>query len=727
MVDESLKVETNEKEEKSPDEKLLEQARRHFKMCAEAENDFRVGAIDDLNFLAGDQWDEKDLRAREEDGRPCLKINKLPAHVRQVENDNRQNRPAIKVRPVDSKADPETAGVLQGLIRAIERNSNADVAYDRAFSGAVRARRGWFRILTDWESPTSFHQVIKFGSIRNPLMVHADPAFKEPDGSDIEFLFISDWIPEEHFRAKYPNAKKTGADEFKSIGDDAASWINDERAIRVAEYFYIEWVDDSVVLFPDGSTGLESELRKLEAEKPEEHAQMVMQRGLPVNKRETRVPKVRWCLLTGAEVLEKRDWPGRWIPVVPSLAEELDVNGKLIYKGLISDAKDSQRLLNYMKSSEVETIALAPKAPFIGVEGQFKNHEHKWQTANKKTWPYLEFKPVSIGGQMIATPPQRQNYEPAIQAITMATREANDDLKASTGINDASMGMRSNETSGVGIMKRAQQAHISNFHFTDNLTRAIRHGGRIILDLIPHIYDTARVVQILGEDDQEKVVLINQMIEGGKGHFFDRGQYDIAVDTGPSFLTKRQEASEMMADLATKVPQLMQVAGDLLVGNMDIPMAKEIADRLKASLPPGVVKDESAKQQLPPAVAAELQRLSQMIEQLSKANHALHDERDQKTRELESKERIALENNKAAIEIALLKAQSTEGIALLNAQISEIQHRLDILHAREPIGSDDPEMGEPDQDEFQAAGAEGAGQFEQPTGGPSPGQSMELP
>lgn len=726
MEDDSIQVETNETDEKSPDEELLEQARKHFKMAAEAENDFRVEAIDDLQFLAGDQWDPEILRQREDDGRPCLKINKLPGHVRQVENDNRQNLPSIKIRPGDAQANIDTAAVWQGLVRAIERNSNADVAYDRAFSGAIRARRGVFRILTDWESPTSFHQVIKFGSFRNPLMVHLDPAMKEPDGSDMEFGFVSEFLPEEEFKAKYPKAEKSNAEEFKSLGDDSPHWVNDERMIRVSEYFYREWKEDTLLLFSDNSTGLESDLRKMEKEQPEAHKAMIAQRGLPVNKRETRVPSVKWCLLTGTEVLEKRDWPGYWIPLIPVLGEELDVNGKLLYKGLISDAKDSQRLLNYMKSSEVETIALAPKAPWIGYEGQFKGHEHKWQTANKKLWPYLEVKPISIGGQPAGFP-QRQQFEPAIQAVTVAAREANDDLKASTGINDASMGIRTNETSGVGIRDRAKQAQVSNFHFTDNLTRSIRHAGRVILDLIPYVYDTERTIQIIGEDDTEKSVLINKMLEDGKGHFVDKGKYEVAVDTGPSFMTKRQEASEMMIDLATKVPQLMQAAADLLVGNMDIPQAKEIADRLKKMLPPGVATDEKAQgQPLPPAIAAELQKNSQMVEQLSKAVHALHDERDKKLLELQSKERIAMEQIKSQLEIAMLQAQSKEGIALLEAQMSEIQHRLDTLNSTGPL-SLSPAPQEPDQDDFQAAGAQGAGQPEQPTGGSSPGQSMEQP
>lgn len=723
----------------STDEDILALARDRFRFASEADMTHRAEALDDLEFLAGNQWPAQVRAARDKDKRPCLTINRLPSIVRQVENDQRQNRPSIKVHPVDDKADIDTAKIIQGMIRHIESNSSADMAYDNAFSGAARMGRGWFRIITQYRDDRSFDQEILIKRIRNHFMVYGDPGMKEPDGSDMNFAFVGEDHTVEEYKEAFPNSQVASAEDFKSLGDQFPLWIA-EKTVRVVEYFYRDWKDVELVQYTNGAV-FESDKLPL----PE-----LLPQGVTEKRRRTaRVPVIKWIKTNGVEILEKTEWLGKWIPLIPVIGEEIDVNGKLILKGIVRDSKDPQRMLNYWASAETETIALSPKAPFIVAEGQLEGHEKSWETANERNHPYLQYKPTTIAGQL-APPPQRQQYEPAVQAITMARGQASEDLKAVSGIYDAALGARSNETSGVAIQKRAHQAQTSNFHLIDNLTRSLKHAGRILVDLIPKIYDTAGAARILGENGDQEIVKINEVFKDKAGqekqYKLDLGCYDVTVDVGPSFATKRQEAAANMMELSKSVPAIGAVAPDLLVKSLDFDGATEIADRLKKTLPPGVVDDKD-KAPIPPQVKAAMDQQGQLIEGLTAKLNEAQESLDRKREELESKERIAMAEIKAKIEIEMLKVGSTEALALLGHQMVEIQQRLSLIDQYARIGEDDlggqgeplpemqpeqilesqpPEMGAP-QDQFQEAGPEG-GELppeNDPIGGEAPSQTLE--
>jgi hypothetical protein len=451
-----------------------------------------------------------------------------------------------------------------------------------------------------------------------------------------------------------------------------------------------------------------------------------------VNERQTRVPIIRWCKLNGAEILDKTDWLGNFIPIVPVYGEELDIDGKRILKGIVRDAKDPQRLVNYWKSAEAETIALAPKAPWIAEEGQLDGYEEDWASANTRNHAYLKYKAKSVNGVPLP-PPSRQVFEPAVQAITQAAMLAADDLKATTGIHDATLGARSNETSGIAIQKRNVQAQTSNFHFVDNLTRSQRHTGRILIDLLPKVYDTARVGRILGEDGTPEIVKINQEFEkNGEVLTYDlsKGKYDATVDVGPSYASKRQEAAASMMEVTKALPQIMQIAGDLMVKNMDWPGAQELAERLKKTIPPELLDDPEKKQgQIPPQVQAQMQQMSQMVEQLTEKLKEAQSREETKLIELESKERIEMAKLETQATIELAKLESKEALTALSTQIAEIDRRTKMLGFDQPFQfNDQPEEQEfaPEQDPG-ALGAEvdpSMGAMD-PTGGESPGLPME--
>lgn len=709
---------------------LLETARSRFKNAFEAERENRVKGDEDARFRAGEQWPQEIIAARQADGRPCLTINKMPQFEQQVTNDQRQNRPAIKVHPVDDKADPETAKVLQGLVKHVEVASNADTARDTAFENAVRRSYGYYRVVTEYASPESFNQEIRVKRIRDPNSVLLDPNHQEPDGSDMEWGFIFERMPKDEYKATYGESKLAKATDWDLEVREAPDWVAADT-VQIAEYFYKEYESKDLCLLSDGQVMEKSEAEQYIAS----HVQATDELGAPmgeapeaptiVKERTARVPSVKWCKLNGCEVLEETDWPGQWIPILPVYGAELVVDGKLVRESLIRHAKDPARMYNFWKSAETEAITLAPKSPFIADAKSIEGYEHIWRDANRKNHSYLPY-----NARPDAPMPQRQNTEANVQAITQASMLAADEIKQTLGIYDASLGAKSNETSGVAIQRRNQQAQTSNFHFIDNLNRTIRHEGRIIIDLAPHVYDGARIARIIGEDGEQKRVPINQKFKDEKTgeermHDLSVGQYDVTVDTGPSYATRRQESASAMLEITKALPNTMGTTADLIVKNMDFPGAQEFADRIKKTLPPGLVDDDQAQKPIPPQVQAQMAQMAKMLEQMKRDNADLLREREQKLVEIESRERIEFAKIERDYELKRAELDAKDGIALLNHQIAEIEGRLSLLNMSVPIegqGQEQPPMPVP----AGAMSAQGGEGMEPPTGGENPpGLPME--
>lgn len=664
-------------DESTSDEEILRLARERFLLAQEAEADIRKEALDDLEFRAGRQWPDDIKMQRVIDNRPCLVINRIPQFIRQITNDQRKNRPSIKVSPIDDKADVETAKILQGMIRHIEYNSSAELAYDTAFEGAVTKSFGFFRIITDYIDPMSFDQEILIKRIRNSFSVYMDVNSKEPDCSDANWGFIFEDIPNDEYKADYGDSKLASSNEWRSIGDQTPGWVQ-ESTVRVAEYFYKEYKTITLALLSNGFTADKAKLT------PE-----VLKEVQIVRERKAKIPVVKWCKINGHEILEKTDWLGKWIPIIPVVGDELDINGKRVLEGIVRHAKDPQRMYNYWASTETETIALAPKAPWIVAEGQVPpEYQAQWANANSKNHAYLPYKTTSVNGQL-APPPQRNVFEPPVQAISQARGLAADDMKATTGIYDASLGNQSNEQSGIAITRRNQQSETSNFHFIDNLSRALRHAGRILVDLIPKVYDTQRSVRILGENGDEEVVAINQMFDkDGKNkiHNLQAGLYDVTVETGPSYSTKRQEAVASMIDLTKVYPQVAQVAGDLMVRNMDWSGAQEIADRLKKTLPPGIADEPDKKQPpIPPQVQAQMQQMGQLIDKLTTELTQSTEAIKNKTYELQSKERIEMAKLDVELRRTMMIIQGKSAQTVFESEIEQLENRLQLLGVNQPM------------------------------------------
>ena len=625
------------------DDSVLSVMRSRMTMAISALSGTRDSELDDLRFYAGSpdnqwQWPNDVLQTRGSSqgpvvsARPCLTINKLPQHVKQITNEQRMNRPTIKVLPVDDKSDIEMADVFNGVIRHIEYTSDADVAYDTACENQVTCGEGYLRILTEYCDDTSFDQEIKIGRIRNSFSVYMDPMIQDPAGADARWCFITDDMTKDEYERAYPKASPISTLTARGIGDSSINqWIS-ETTVRVAEYFYIECEKATLNLYPGNQTALTGT--------PEDSLLRAMF-GKPLRSRQSDRERVKWCKTNGYEILEESEWAGSFIPVVRVVGNEFEVDGQLYVSGLVRNAKDAQRMYNYWCSQEAEMLALAPKAPFIGYGGQFEGYEQQWKTANTQNWPYLEVNPDVTDGQGAVLPlPQRAQPPMASSGLLQAKAGASEDIKSTTGQYNASLGMTSNERSGKAILARQRESDVGTYHYADNLARAVRHIGRQLVDLIPKIYDTARVARILGEDGEPSTVKINpdqeepvKKIMGPGGVVVDKiynprvGKYDVRVITGPGYATKRQEALESMAQLLQGNPQLWQVAGDLFVKNMDWPGAQDLAKRLQKMLDPKVMADEdnpalvAANQQMD-AMNAEMQQMFKMLQNVQQSMEA---------------------------------------------------------------------------------------------------------
>ena len=639
---------------------IIKDAIEEFEDSEQASSFNRANYQKDTSFARGSkQWPEAVEKQRIQEARPVLTINKLPALIRSVVNESKQNKPAIEVAPVDNGADVNTAQIINGIIRSIERNSNAQVAYGTAVDQAVTGGFGFFRIDIDYAHQDSFDLQAQIKRIPNALSVHWDTSSSEFDASDWRYAFISDHLSKEEYKKLYPDASMIAWDSA-DIGGDTGNWLDDDQ-IRVAEYFkrvekmrklYRFSVPNPETGKSDVQTATENQMEMLATAFFESQGvdvpntnesglveAFVQASGIQINaERDSTYFEVMRYIINSVEVLEEEKWPGMCIPICPVWGDESYQDGKRVFKSLISDAKDSQAMFNFWRSATTELVALAPKTPWVGPKGFIpKGHESKWASANTRSHAYLEYDPASGGA------PQRQAFASVPAGAMQEAMNSNEDMQAITGIYPSSIGARSNETSGKAILARERQGDVSNFHFIDNLSRAIQYAGKILVDIIPSVYSERETIRILGEDQAEEVVQLTQEAGGSleEGMTGDKklynlsvGRYDVTVKTGPSFSTQREETRETLIELMRAVPGAAGVVGDALLEHMDFQGADRIAKRLKAMLPENIrsLEDEKISGSDNPeaaALQAQLDQGRQQMQQIQQQGQALTKELEQ--------------------------------------------------------------------------------------------------
>lgn len=600
-------------------------------------------AYEDLEFRAGNQWPTYAKTARGD--RPMLTVNRIPQFIRQITGDIRMMRPSIKVVPVDNRGDVKTAEKLSGLIRYIENRSDARSVYTDAADSQVVAGIGHFRIETEYAASTTFDQEIRISSVEDGVAVIWDPNAKRPMRDDARWCHVPIDMSREAFEEAYPDAS---VEDFGKV-TNRGEWHSDDT-VRVSEYWERRPEKKTLVLLPDGSIDDVTD-------DPEAEAAARTVDGARVEKRDSFC--IYRSLITCAHILEGPDkWPGAYIPVIPVIGEQVKIGRKIIRHGATRFARDPQRMYNYAISTETEVVALQPKTPFIGTEKNFENNPNEWLSANTANLPYLTYLP---DGQNGGAPPQRSQPPVSSQGLSEMIGRTAEEMKAVIGIYDAGLGNRSNETSGKAIIARQREGDVGSVVYIDNFNLAVQQAGRIIVDLIPHIYDTERMIRILGEDGKMDPLQINHKVQvqvgpdgmarhpqtgqvfpaPGKrpgdpvdviGYDVTVGAYDVVMSTGPSYSTKREEAKEGMTAFIQAAPNVAPLVLDLVAKAQDWPNADQFAKRLETALPPQIraMEAEDGDMAPPPpqppspeqqAAAAEAQSKQQQSQiDLEKAN-----------------------------------------------------------------------------------------------------------
>jgi hypothetical protein len=673
---------------------ILQEAKDRFSLVVSAESEQRKRELEDLEFDAGNQWPDEVKAARGGqvvDGvpipaRPMLTINKLDQPIQLIINQQKNAKLGIEVRPDSEDASDDTAEVLQGLIRHIEVQSRADLARSWAFERAVKCGRGFYRILKKFadESGQEFDQELVIERILNQGAVYLDPYAQQPDWSDGEWAIISTMIPADRYKKEFPNSSLAASldDDFASLGDSGDNWYGEtedgQQAVRVVEYFVVNRIPKERVAYLNDRGQL---VTAWADELPENLDPASIQQ-----RRMTEQRSVMWYKLNGQEILEEAEWDGQYIPIIPVIGREQNIDGKRKWVGIVHPSKDGQRLFNYAVSTAVETAALEPKAPFIGYEGQFEGHEQAWAQANIRNFPYLEVKPITLGGQVVPLP-QRNTAGANLGPSLALVDQADSYIKSTTFVYDPSLGSSAGSRSGRAVLALQQQADIGNSNYLDNLASvSMTYEAKVLLDLIPKIYDRpGRVARILGTDDEVKQVMLNapfSMSESGrpvpmipgtppsspvpggrprniKRYDLAQGKYVATVSVGRAYRTRVEQGADELAQVLQASPNLMPLIGDLYFKYRDFPGHLEIARRLKKMAPPEVREDD---QELDPQqLLAQLEQIKaesgQMIEQMTK-------QMEEMTKTIEGK----VIEQQALLQKAQIEAQARVQVAEIQAQ-----------------------------------------------------------
>lgn len=711
--------------ESRKDEEIVIEARARFKLCEDFESEFRMLFTEDLKFVKADsdngyQWPEKMRTQRTDDAKPCLTINKTRVHALMVINEAKENRPSVKVNAVGGDASYDSAQVYEGVVRHIEYQSNATDAYDTALEFQVYTGIGYWRVMTEYASDDSFDQELFIRRVRNPLTVYLDPDIKEMDGSDAKFGFIFDDMKREEFDRKYPAFKDlvgTG-----TLGEQG-SWYSKD-CVRVAEYYYVHYEKDTLLALPmpetlpNGSIGerIEMVLLSVLKESMPDLAKVAM-KDKTIQRRTVQKPKVLWCQIAGDQIIDRTEWVGSTVPIVRVVGEECMVDGRLDRKGHVRNLKDPQRMYNYWSSSAVEHVALQTKTPYLTDARAIEGYEAYWETANTSNASHLPYNSIDDQGNPLA-PPIRVEAPVMSAAYMQGMQVAAEELKMVSGQNDALMGAPSNEISGVAIGKRSKQSIQSTMQYRDNLAKAVRYTGKILIEAIPRVYDTERTIRILAEDGSDDTVRIDPtqtqpMTETPKEDGTDGvdrafnpalGKYEVIADTGPNYTSKREEAFDAMTAIAVADPTFLSKAGDLYFKAGDFAMADELSERWKNSIPAELRGEAPPQEQqvLQQQLEQSMQQIEQLQSQLASAMQTAADydkKAENKDKETEIKafqattDRLKLFVEKMTPEQAAILATQSMGQSLADPMPIDAPQQIEPMHpefTQQPMGQQLP-------------------------------------
>lgn len=656
------------KDEKK-DEGILTEIKKNLKYAEEQWQDNYQRGIEDKEFVTvkGEQWEKGSIAKRTAAGKPCFEINLLRAYCGQQINTQRQNRPQAKVVPVDNGADPEIAKLIEGLIKDTEEASDFESVADVAAENAVYSGIGFIRIVTDYVSEDSFNQEPRFMMVTNPQAVYIDPQSKTFDGSDMNWAIVGEWIDKDAAEKQYDD----GLVDFDM--ENYSNWCNDtENLVRIVEYFKREEVNDKLLMLEDGTTGLKSELLS-EFGLAEQELDSLVQ-----NERDTTRTVIKWYKVSGSKVLDETEFPGKYIPIIPVYGGVTFVEEKRYIFSLIHFAKDSQRLYNFWKSTEAEVLQQTQKyqdKPVASAEA-VKGYEDMWK--NPEKYATLFYNQVSEHGEIQQAPYRMQGSTPPV-AVLNAAESSKQSITDILNMHAPIMGGDTQEVSGVAIGMRQRQSETAQFHLQDNLNKSIRHSARILLGLYQKLYTVPMMRRIIGADGEAQTIQLFDKTAEGILADVTIGRYDVRMDTGPSYNTQREQNFQMIMQLLQMNPRLFAIIGDILLQNSPLLNAKEIAERIKKTMPPNLLGEGDEIN--PEQAKAQIQQMDQIIQKMTgdlEQLQKLVDDKDQ-DRQLEMvKTQLQAEKD---IKVAQINAASRSDVQELRGIVDLIKQRIDISNA----------------------------------------------
>jgi len=668
------------------DEEILKELVDNYNICQSAYSDQREEAEEDFDFYWGKQWTEEQKNQRDLEGKPTLSINYLSQFVDGIINNYKRNRHEINIKAGDNSSNTTTAEAFRAIIKDIQNKSFAENIYDTALFNSVVCGEGYFRIITDYKNEKSFEQEVFIKPIEDIFDVYIDPNFNI-DYDNIDYAFVSTVMNKDVFLKKYPDSKAyTPQFDLKRHNN---SWCT-ANTVRLVEYFYIERKKKTLVLTEDGRSYDKNSYKKDNIESP------------IVDEKDVEVKIVRWCLSNGLEILEKRTFPGSYIPIIPVFGKTSRYKGERMFEGVIRQAKNPQRKYNYYQCTELEVIALSPRAPWLIPEGAIEGYEQDWKRSNKANIPYLEYKTTDKQGNNVS-PPSRAQFDSNISTVLSAKAGSIEDIKATTGIYDPALGKEeANGQSGVSILRRQEQSENNTLGYGDNLSKSLKLAGKILLEIIPEIYHFDREIRLEERGKEKTISLSDPEID------FKNGFYNVEVSIGPAGKTQRQEAQEAFIELAQVSPKIQDIGLDLLVRSFDWPMSDELANRLQKTLPAELQDNDNGGitpqaqeaimqvQQQAQEQLAQMQTqnsllqtmLTQVTSWLNKAQNTI----DSKVLDNESKERIAQQDNETKIVLEGMKQNQQTKSKLLDIQQTNNQNNSQLPDKPETLipGLNDP-------------------------------------
>lgn len=623
-------------------DQIIQDAMHRFKVALDYWGPIRQAAREDLSFVAGKQWED----VSNQDDEMRLTVNLLGPFIRQITSEARSANPAIRVIPTGNGADEDLAEIYGGLIRHIEQFSEAEVAYQQALWYAAACGEGYLTIDSEYVSDDSFDQDLLICGVNNPEKVFLDPLHEHLDGHDSEWAFIVEDISHDAYKRQFPSSKLAGVSNWTLL-DLPGDWLTKE-VVRVARYWVKEYSMQTVYLVLDPLTGEQSST----TEKPDDTKVVLKQR-------KSQVCTIKCYLINAMEVLEETEWPGKYIPIIKVTGDTYYVAGEKQQYGAVRFAKDPQRQYNYFTSRQTEMVDLAPKNAFVGATGQFASNPEKWANSNRINYGFLDYTPTALNGQPLPPPTRVSGLDmQAFQGVAASRAQALEDLKLTFGLHDAALGRMDNQdASGVALQNRVEQSSRSTYQYFDHFLSALRCLGRQLVGLIPHFYDTPRTVRIVKPTSEDTLVQINQM-DGRNDLTY--GSYDVVVVTGPAYASKRQEAFDAITTIAQANPQAAAVIGDLQASQVDSPVAKLMAARIKATIPKEVLAatGEDNEQDLAPKEA-----LMKVQQDLARAMQELQKQQ--------------LENQELQVQVKIAKDQSALKLTELDMEHEHKGRELD--------------------------------------------------